>query len=73
MFDLDHNSVFAVDDIIFISDKVNIYEGKAAVLGKYNDNEECKSVLLDIVSCEIKENKVYLMPKKEEREENENQ
>jgi hypothetical protein len=50
VFDVERTNIFVCGNKILISDKVNIYEGKAACLGIYNDGQEAKDVFFKILS-----------------------
>lgn len=49
VFDVEKTNMFVCGNKILISDKVNIYESKAALLGMYNDEEEAQDVLFTIL------------------------
>lgn len=72
LYDFERNNIFVVDDTIFISSKVNIYDGKPGILGQYNNEEECKEILKNMIDCYLDEHiLVAEMPeKKEEADEN---
>ena len=61
IFEFEGCSLFVEDNIILISKSVNIYDGKPNILGEYNDEEECKSILLDILYNNLY-NTYYKMP-----------
>ena len=76
VFDLERNNVFVCGNKILLSDKVNVYEGKAALLGIYNDEEEAFKVFKEMLktltdrAVRISDTFYYLqVPPKEEREE----
>lgn len=50
VYDVERANFFLCGNKILISDKVNIYEGKAACLGIYNDEQEAKDVFFKILS-----------------------
>ena len=73
IYEFEGNNIFVVDDIIFISSRVNLYEGKAGILGQYNNTEECLDVLNEIMGTYgTVGTGFYVMPTKKE-EKNENQ
>ena len=49
LYDLGNNNIFVCGQKILISNEINIYQGKAALLGFYNDEEEAQNVLYDIL------------------------
>lgn len=49
VFDVERTNIFVCGNKILISDKVNIYEGKAACLGIYNDEQEAQDILFRII------------------------
>ena len=49
LYDLGNNNIFVCGQKILISNEINIYQGKAALLGFYNDEEEAQNVLCDIL------------------------
>ena len=75
MFDLERSNLFVCGNKILISDKVNIYESKAALLGLYNDEKEAEDVLVKIIEMFSKIPNVdsnflcVRMPKAEEKQE----
>lgn len=66
IFNLDNCNLFGRDEIIYITEKANLYDGRASVLAKYNSPKEVESVLLDILT---KQTSYYIMPDKEEKNE----
>lgn len=74
LFDLDKNNLFVCGNKILISDKVNIYESKAALLGLYNDEQEAENTMIKIIETFAKIPNVdsnflcVRMPKAEERQ-----
>lgn len=65
VYDFEENNVFVCGNKILISDKVNIYEGKAACLGIYNNEEEAKYIFLKTIETLTKleniEDKFYCL------------
>ena len=57
LFDLEKNNLFVCGNKILISNETNIYQGKAALLGLYNDEEEAKEVFSKII-----DNLMYIIP-----------
>lgn len=49
VYDIERNNFFICGNKVLISDKVNIYDGKAACLGIYNDEQEAKEVLMKLL------------------------
>ena len=66
IFNLENCSLFVREETIYISDKVDLYNGRAAILGKYNTPEEAQDILLAILS---RQGNYYIMPNKEENNE----
>ena len=79
MYDLERNNIFVCGNKVLISDKVNIYESKAALLGMYNNEEEAEHNLMRIIETLVKIPNIdsnffciRMMPKAEEKEEQNN-
>lgn len=66
IFNLENCNLFLREETIYISDKVDLYNGRAAILGKYNTPEEAQEILLEIFS---RQGNCYIMPNKEENNE----
>ena len=76
LYDLGRNNIFVCGPKILISNEINIYQGKAALLGIYNDEEEAQDALIEILekamfSKPFNELDCIRMPKAREKEEGE--
>ena len=49
LYDLGRNNIFVCGQKVLISDEINIYQGKAALLGIYNDEEEAMEAFSDMI------------------------
>ena len=49
LYDLGRNNIFVCGPKVLISDEINIYQGKAALLGIYNDEEEAMEAFSEII------------------------
>ena len=49
LYDLGRNNIFVCGQKILISDEINIYQGKAALLGIYNDEKETLDAFLEVM------------------------
>ncbi len=62
IFSLDNCNVFCVEEVVYITQGINVYDGKAAILGHYENKEEAEDVLWDLF-VKIKEKDIfYEMP-----------
>lgn len=77
MYDIDRNNIFVCGNQVLISDKTNIYEAKAALLGAYESEGEAKEMLQRILNTLVQARQVneyfYIikMPPKGKEEKNE--
>lgn len=49
LYDLGRNNIFVCGQKVLISNEINIYQGKAALLGIYNDEEEAMEAFSEII------------------------
>ena len=49
LYDFERNNIFVCGQKILISDEINIYQGKAALSGLYNDEEEAMEAFLEMI------------------------
>ena len=49
LYDLGRNNIFVCGPKVLISNEINIYQGKAALLGIYNDEEEAMEAFSDMI------------------------
>lgn len=49
LYDLGRNNIFVCGPKVLISNEINIYQGKAALLGIYNDEEEAMEAFTEIL------------------------
>lgn len=49
LYDFGRNNIFVCGQKILISDEINIYQGKAALLGIYNDEEEAMEAFSEMI------------------------
>lgn len=49
LYDFERNNIFVCGQKVLISDEINIYQGKAALLGIYNDEEEAIEAFSEII------------------------
>ena len=49
LYDFERNNIFVCGQKILISDEINIYQGKAACLGIYNDEQEALDAFVEVV------------------------
>lgn len=76
LYDFGRNNIFVCGQKILISDEINIYQGKAALLGIYNDEEEAMEAFSEMIGRALLLNSYgelncVKMPKAREKEEGE--
>lgn len=76
LYDLGRNNIFVCGQKVLISDEINIYQGKAALLGIYNDEEEAINAFVELIEKAIfskpyGELDIIRMPQAREKEEGE--
>ena len=49
LYDLGRNNIFVCGPKVLISNEINIYQGKAALLGIYNDEEEAQEAFSEMI------------------------
>lgn len=53
LYDLGRNNIFVCGPKVLISDEINIYQGKAALLGIYNDEEEAMEAFSEMIEMAL--------------------
>lgn len=76
LYDLCRNNIFVCGQKVLISDEINIYQGKAALLGIYNDEEEALDAFVEVIEKAMflkpyGELDIIRMPQAREKEEGE--
>ena len=49
LYDFERNNIFVCGQKVLISNEINIYQGKAALLGIYNDEEEAMEAFSEMI------------------------
>ena len=76
LYDFGRNNIFVCGPKVLISNEINIYQGKAALLGIYNDEEEALDAFVEVIekamfSKPYSELDIIRMPQAREKEEGE--
>ena len=66
VFEFEGTNLFIENNMILISNHVNIYEGGPNILGEYNNEKECRMVLENILEYYVYNNSCFKMPERKE-------